>query len=102
MSFLSTLLNQHYYCVNPCHNCPSNTSPGQQRKNKRNGTNKKYDTARIRKQASGLSRLGSNPSECQIFYLFRCVCSFSAALAKHWKDNYDRGLHNNVDSTKDI
>ena len=25
--------------------------------------------------------LGSNPSECHIFYLFRCVLSFSATLA---------------------
>ena len=29
--------------------------------------------------------LGSNPSECHIFYLFRCVPSFSATLAKRWK-----------------
>ena len=28
--------------------------------------------------------LGSNPSESHIFYLFRCVLSFSATLAKRW------------------
>ena len=29
--------------------------------------------------------LGWNPSECHIFYLFRCVLSFSAILAKRLK-----------------
>ena len=29
--------------------------------------------------------LGSNPSECHIINLFRCVLSFSATLAKRWK-----------------
>ena len=29
--------------------------------------------------------LGSNPSECHIFNLFRYVLSFSATLAKRWK-----------------
>ena len=26
-----------------------------------------------------------HPSECHILYLFRCVLSFSATLAKRWK-----------------
>ena len=36
--------------------------------------------------------LGSNPSECHIFYLFRCVLSFSATLAKCWKVQFRLGL----------
>ena len=36
--------------------------------------------------------LGSNPSDCHIFYLFRCVLSFSATLAKRWKVQFRLGL----------
>ena len=36
--------------------------------------------------------LGSNPSECHIFNLFRCVLSFSATLAKRWKVQFRLGL----------
>ena len=36
--------------------------------------------------------LGSNPGECHIFYLFRCVLSFSATLAKRWKVQFRLGL----------
>ena len=36
--------------------------------------------------------LGSKPSECHIFYLFRCVLSFSATLAKRWKVQFRLGL----------
>ena len=35
---------------------------------------------------------GFNPSECHIFYLFRCVLSFSATLAKRWKVQFRLGL----------
>ena len=41
--------------------------------------------------------LGSNPSECHIFYLFRCALSFSATLAKCWKVQFRLGLA--MDST---
>ena len=36
--------------------------------------------------------LGSNPGECHSFYLFRCVLSFSATLAIHWKVQFRLGL----------
>ena len=36
--------------------------------------------------------LGSNPSECHVFYLFRCVLSFSATLTKRWKVQFRLGL----------
>ena len=36
--------------------------------------------------------LDSNPSECHIFNLFRCVLSFSATLAKRWKVQFRLGL----------
>ena len=36
--------------------------------------------------------LGSNPGECHIFYLFRCVLSISATLAKRWKVQFRLGL----------
>ena len=48
-----------------------------------------------------LNDLGSNPSECHKFYLFRCVLSFSAALAKRWKVQFRLVLAvklNNIDS----
>ena len=49
--------------------------------------------------------LGSNPSECHIFYLFRCVLSFSATLAKRWRVKFRLGLAiklNNIDSNNGI
>ena len=45
--------------------------------------------------------LGSNPSECHIINLFRCVLSFSATLAKRWKVQFRLGLAiklKNIDS----
>ena len=39
--------------------------------------------------------LGSNPSECHILYLFCCVLSFSAILAKRWKVQFRLGLAKN-------
>ena len=45
--------------------------------------------------------LGSNPCECNIFNLFRCVLSFSATLAKRWKVQFRLGLAiklKNIDS----
>ena len=38
-----------------------------------------------------LKDLGSNSSECH-FYLFRCVLSFSATLAKRWNAQFRLGL----------
>ena len=49
--------------------------------------------------------LGSNPSECHIFYLFRCVLSFSATLAKRRKVQFRLGLAinlKNIDSINGI
>ena len=49
--------------------------------------------------------LGSNPSECHIYYLFRCVLSFSATLPKRWKVKFRLGLAktlNNIDSNNGI
>ena len=49
--------------------------------------------------------LGSNPGECHIFYLFRCVLSFSATLAKRWKVQFRLGLAkilNNIDCNNGI
>ena len=34
-------------------------------------------------------------SECHMFYLFRCVLSFSATLAKRWKVQFRLGLSKN-------
>ena len=39
--------------------------------------------------------LGSNPSERHIVNLFRCVLSFSAALAKRWNAQFRLWLANN-------
>ena len=39
--------------------------------------------------------LGSNPSECHVFNLFRCVLSFSATLAKRWKVQFRLRLAKN-------
>ena len=41
-----------------------------------------------------LKDLGSNSSECH-FYLFRCVLSFSATLAKRWNAQFRLGLSMN-------
>ena len=38
--------------------------------------------------------LGSNPSECQIFHLFRCVLSSLLPLRSVGRSNFDKGLHN--------
>ena len=53
---------------------PSNSSQGQHRR--------KDATEQMKNEKT----LGSSPSECQIFHLFRCVCFFCAAHAKRWKD----------------
>ena len=37
--------------------------------------------------------LGSNSSECQIFYLFRCVLSSLLPLRSVGSSNFDKGLH---------
>ena len=37
--------------------------------------------------------LGSNPSECQIFHLFRCVLSFLIHLRSVGSSNLDKGVH---------
>ena len=49
--------------------------------------------------------LGSNPRECHIFNLSRCVLSFYATLAKRWKIQFRLGLEkilNNIDSDNGI
>ena len=49
--------------------------------------------------------LGSNPCECHILILFRCVLSFAATLAKRWKVQFRLGLAktlNNIDSNNGI
>ena len=50
--------------------------------------------------------LGSNPSECHILSLFRCVLAFSATLAKRWKVQFRLGLAkktlDNIDSNNGI
>ena len=38
--------------------------------------------------------LGSNPSECQIFHVFRCVLSSLLHLRSVGRSNVDKGLHN--------
>ena len=38
--------------------------------------------------------LGSTPSECQIFYLFRCVLSSVQPLRSVGRSNFDKGRHN--------
>ena len=38
--------------------------------------------------------LGSNPSECQIFHLFRCVLSSLLPLRSVGRSNFDKDLHN--------
>ena len=38
--------------------------------------------------------LGSTPSECQIFYLFRCVLSSVLPLRSVGRSNFDKGRHN--------
>ena len=35
-----------------------------------------------------------NPSECQIFHLFRCVLSYLLPLRSVGRSNFDKGLHN--------
>ena len=37
---------------------------------------------------------GSNPSECHIFYLFRCVLSSLLPLRIVGRSNFYKGLHN--------
>ena len=37
--------------------------------------------------------LCSNPSECQIFHLFRCVLSSLLPLRSVVRSNFDKGLH---------
>ena len=38
-------------------------------------------------------QLYSYPSECQIFYLFRCVLSSLLPLRSVGRSNFDKGLH---------
>ena len=38
--------------------------------------------------------LGSSPSECQIFHLFRCILSSVLPLRNVGRPNFDKGLHN--------
>ena len=43
------------------------------------------------RQAEGL---GSNPCECHIFHLFRCVLSSLLPLQSIVRSNFDKGFHN--------
>ena len=47
--------------------------------------------AQSARQAEDLS---SNPSECQIFYLFCCVLSSLLPLRSVGRSNFDKGLYN--------
>ena len=38
--------------------------------------------------------LGSSPSECQIFHLFRCILSSVLPLRSVGKSSFDKGMHN--------
>ena len=38
--------------------------------------------------------LGSTPSDCQVFYLFRCVHSSVQPLRSVGRSNFDKGRHN--------
>ena len=40
------------------------------------------------------NKKSSNPSECQIFHLFRCVLSSLQPLRSVGRSNFDKGLHN--------
>ena len=44
--------------------------------------------------------LGSNPSECHIFYLFRCLLSSLLPLRSVGWSNLDKGLHNLITLNK--
>ena len=44
--------------------------------------------------------LGSNPGECQIFHLFRCVLSSLLPLRSVGRSNFDKGLHNLITLTQ--
>ena len=46
--------------------------------------------------------LGSNPSECHIYYLFRCVLSSLLPLRSVGRSNFDKGLHNLITFIKKI
>ena len=41
-----------------------------------------------------LAILVQNPSECQLFHLFRCVLSSLLPLQSVGRSNFDKGLHN--------
>ena len=59
----------------------------------------------LTRQGSLPKDLGSNPSECHIFNLFRCVLSFFATMAMRWKVQFRLGLAktlNNIDSNNGI
>ena len=47
-----------------------------------------------RASARQVEDLGSNPSESQIFHLFRCVLSSLLPLRSVGRSNFDKGLHN--------
>ena len=43
-------------------------------------------------QIKSMMKYEKYPSEFHIFYLFRCVLSFSATLAKRWKVQFGMGF----------
>ena len=46
--------------------------------------------------------LGSNPSECPIFHVFRCVLSSLLPLLSVEGSNIDKGLHNLITLIKKL
>ena len=60
---------------------PSNTSQGQHRR--KDGFGARY-----------AEDLGSSPSECLVFYSFRCVLSSVLPLRSVGRSNFDKGRHN--------
>ena len=75
---------------------PSNASQGQHRRKDATEQMKNLTLARTRIQVPGFSSagdLGSSPSECQIFHVFRCVLSSMLPLRSDRRSNFDKGLH---------
>ena len=75
---------------------PSNASQGQHRRKDAMEQMKNMTLARTRTQVPGTRKagdLGSSPSECHIFHLFRCVLSSVLPLRSVGRSNFDKGLH---------
>ena len=76
---------------------PSNASQGQQSRKDATEQIKNLTLAGSQTQVpvfSSAGDLGSTPSECQIFYLFRCVLSTLLPLRSVGRSNFDKSRHN--------